>query len=204
MMLLSKHPDAVAKLRKEHTAVLADSHEGTVENLLAAPENLQNIPYTEAVIKEALRLFPVGFGVRVAPPGTTLHYEGRDLPIDNNLAIAPNAQDVHYDPRYYPEPTRFRPERWLDPQNEIPRSHFRTFSRGQRACLGQNLAQNVLKVILVMVVRDYEFSCADLKPNARPRASYSELDTVYGDVVFQEMGLEAKPRGGMHMTVKKT
>ena len=54
-----------------------------------------------------------------------------------------------------------------------------------------------------MTVRDYEFECADLKPNARPRSSYTELDTVFGDIIFQELGIEAKPRGGMMMRCRK-
>jgi hypothetical protein len=54
-----------------------------------------------------------------------------------------------------------------------------------------------------MTLRDYEFKCADLKPNAQPKTTYTELDTVFGDIVFQELGLEARPRGGMMMTCKK-
>jgi hypothetical protein len=53
-----------------------------------------------------------------------------------------------------------------------------------------------------MTIRDYDFECANLKPNAKPRATYTKLDSVYGDIVFQELGLEAKPRGGMMMRVK--
>ncbi|KAL7782117.1 cytochrome P450 [Trichoderma ceciliae] len=202
-MLLSESPDVVAKLRKEHASIFSDNFDSTVESLLGAPEKLQSLPYTEAVIKEALRLFPVGFGVRAAPEGTTLKYNGRALPIDNNLVVALNGFDLHYNPEYYPDPNTFRPERWLDPKHEIPRSYFRTFGRGPRACLGQNLAQNELKVILLMTIRDYDFKCVGLKPNKKPKAIYTDLDTVYGDIVFQELGLEAKPRGKMYITVKK-
>lgn len=85
----------------------------------------------------------------------------------------------------------------------VPRNAFRTFSRGARACLGQTLAIDELRVILLLVIRDYNFECAGLKPNPKPRASYTTLDTVYGDIVFQELGMEAKPRGAMMMTVSK-
>jgi hypothetical protein len=60
-----------------------------------------------------------------------------------------------------------------------------------------------LRIILLMTLRDYEFECAGLKPNAQPKTTYTELDTVFGDIVFQELGLEARPRGGMMMTCKK-
>ena len=69
--------------------------------------------------------------------------------------------------------------------------------------MGQNLAQDELRIILLMTARDYEFECAGLQPNEEPKMCYTELDTVFGDIVFQELGLEARPRGGMMMRCKK-
>jgi hypothetical protein len=54
-----------------------------------------------------------------------------------------------------------------------------------------------------MTLREYIFECVDLKPNKTPRTSFTDMDTVFGDIVFQELGLEAKPRGGMMMRVQK-
>jgi len=62
---------------------------------------------------------------------------------------------------------------------------------------------NELKIILLLTVQDYDFECMDLKPNDKPRAVYTDLDLTYGDVIFQELGIEAKPRGGMMMRVKR-
>ena len=132
-----------------------------------------------------------------------LSYNGQEYPIDNHAVIVVTGHTVHYNPLYYPNPAKFQPERFLDPENVIPRSHFRTFGHGPRACLGQNLAQDELRIILLMTLRDYEFECAGLKPNSQPKTAYTELDTVFGDIVFQELGLEARPRGGMMMTCKK-
>ncbi|OAQ73048.1 cytochrome P450 [Pochonia chlamydosporia 170] len=197
-MLLSKHPNVVQTLREEHTSLL-QTHPLTISTLLTSPEKLQSLPYTEAVIKEALRLFPVGFGVRGASTGATLPFQGRDLPIDNDLGIVLNGHDVHYNEEYFPDPTAFKPERWL---GDIPKSYFRTFGRGLRACLGQNLAVNELKIILVMTVRDFVFECV-VEANERARCAHTDLDLVFGDAVFQELGLEAKPRGGMKMRVRR-
>ena len=128
------------------------------------------------------------------------------------------AHTLHYDPTYYPNPAQFHPERFLSsnqdaaddsenegrPESNIPRSYFRTFGRGPRACLGQNLAQDELRIILLMTVRDYDFECADLKPNVVPgRVMYTALDTVFGDAVFQELGIEARVRGKMDMRVTR-
>jgi cytochrome P450 len=134
---------------------------------------------------------------------TAVEFNGQTYPIDNQLMVALNGHDLHYDAKYFSDPCEFRPERWTDPKNQVPRSYFRTFGRGARACLGQNLAQNELKIILLMTMRDYTFECANLKPNEKPKTTYTDMDTVYGDIIFQELGLEAKPRGGMMMTVRK-
>lgn len=174
-----------------------------LDQLIDAPELLQNLPYTDAVIKEALRLFPLGFGLFEGNPGDTLTLNGATYPIDKNQALCLNAHDLHYNPKYFPNPTLFQPERWLDSENEIPRCYFRTFGRGPRACLGLNLAQNELKIILVATVRDFDFQCAEIKPNPQPKTLHTNLDTTYGDIIFQEFALEAKPRGGMMMTVKR-
>lgn len=91
----------------------------------------------------------------------------------------------------------------MDPNDNTANSNMRTFGRGARACLGQGLALTELSIILLLTVRDYDFECADLKPNAQPRTSFTDMDTLYGDIAFQELGLEAKPRGGMMMRVKK-
>jgi cytochrome P450 len=92
----------------------------------------------------------------------TITYNGQTYPIDNHLGVIPTAHTLHYDPSHYTNPAKFHPERFLDPSNAIPRSHFRTFGRGPRACLGQNLAQDELRIILLMTARDYEFECAGL------------------------------------------
>jgi hypothetical protein len=133
---------------------------------------------------------------------TTLNWNGRALPIDNNLAIIAPTHTLHYDPVVHAEPSKFQPERFLG-SDSVPRSSFRTFGRGVRACLGQHLAIEELRTILLLIIRDFDFECAGLKPNSIPRTVYTNLDLTFGDIVFQEMGIEAKPRGGMMMRVSK-
>jgi hypothetical protein len=55
----------------------------------------------------------------------------------------------------------------------------------------------------LMTARDYDFECVGLEPNEKPKSSCTGLDTVFGDVVFQEMGIEAKLRGKMMMRARK-
>lgn len=68
-MLLSKHPEAVQKMRQEFDNVFGKDLETVVENIKEHPIKLNELEYTTGVIKEAMRLFPVGFGVKEAPQG---------------------------------------------------------------------------------------------------------------------------------------
>lgn len=212
-MLLSKHPEILQKLREEHTRVFHEDFTSTINLLQDSPSKLNDLEYTTAVIKETLRLFPVGFSVREAAPDATLSYNDINYPISGragvNLVLVNTPHTLHYDPSFFPNPASFQPERWLQPDHEIPRSYFRTFGRGPRACLGQNLAQDELRIILLCTVREFEFEMVgmggtgELKVNEKPRMSYTDLDTVFGDCVFQELGLEARPKGGMWMRARK-
>jgi cytochrome P450 len=68
-MLLSKSPEVVKKLREEHSRVFHEDSTETLNILRDSPQKLDELEYTTAVIKETLRLFPVGFGVREADDG---------------------------------------------------------------------------------------------------------------------------------------
>jgi cytochrome P450 len=68
-MLLSNAPEVVQKLREEHTKVFHKDFNQTMDLLLESPTKLEELEYTAAVIKETLRLFPVGYSAREADPG---------------------------------------------------------------------------------------------------------------------------------------
>lgn len=117
--------------------------------------------------------------------------------------VTPSWHTMHYDETYHPNPAVFKPERFLDSEGGVPRSNFRSFGKGNRACLGINLAMDEMRTVLLLVARDYQFQLHGVKPNKTPRACYTNLDTTYGDTVFQELGISASVRGGMWMTVEK-
>jgi cytochrome P450 len=66
-MLLGLHPKIMQRLREEHDRVFGPDAGSVIDTLERQPSKSNELQYTTAVIKETLRLFPIGFGVRAAP-----------------------------------------------------------------------------------------------------------------------------------------
>lgn len=193
----------MAKLRDEHDTFFGrcpkifdiDSKENRrlVKNI---PLKINDLAYTDAVIKETMRLFPAGFTLRQAEHDATITHNGGTYPLGNSMAVVLQNHDINYNVKFFPKPTKFFPERWLDTNPPLP-----SYENG--ACPGMGLGQNMIKIILIFIVRDFDFKCVGIRPNYKPKTLYTDLDTVFGDIVFQELGLEAKLRGKMNMSIRR-
>ncbi|KAF5897410.1 cytochrome P450 4V2-like, partial [Clarias magur] len=125
--LLGAHPDVQRKVQQELDEVFGDSDRPI------STEDLKNLRYLECVIKEALRIFPsVPFFARTICEDTKIN--GYKVPKGVNVIIL--AYALHRDPRFFPEPEEFRPERFL-PENTSGRNPYCyiPFSAGLRNCI---------------------------------------------------------------------
>lgn len=141
--LLTQHPAVEAKLHEELDRVLGGR----------APtrEDADRLPYTEAVVKEALRLYPPAWtlGREVLEP-TTLG----DVTLEPGDMVVMSQWVVHRDPSLFPEPTVFRPERWLgDETRALPKLAFFPFGAGPRVCIGNQFAMLEAVVVLAAIAR---------------------------------------------------
>ncbi len=80
--LLSKHPDALQRVRQEYDDVFGMNVEHTAAAIKEDPYLLNKLPYTVAIIKEVLRLFPPASSIRMGLPGRFLHYDGKQYPTE--------------------------------------------------------------------------------------------------------------------------
>ncbi|KHJ78427.1 hypothetical protein OESDEN_21952 [Oesophagostomum dentatum] len=72
--------------------------------------------------------------------------------------VLPQYGTVHYDTHYYPEPEKFRPERFLDEDGYFKkRPELNPFGMGKRTCLGENLARYELFLLFTTLLQKYEF-----------------------------------------------
>ncbi|KAK2730739.1 cytochrome p450 [Colletotrichum kahawae] len=202
VMLLGLHPEAMRRMREEHDAVFPAGLHESAAMLRTNPAKTNELEYTTAVIKETMRFYPVGFSTRIAPPELKfLDCDGRRLPIEGfMLALCQFAS--HFDPAYFTDPKAFRPERFLGAEGAaLHRFAWRPFERGPRACMGQDLAMDELRVLLLLTARWFDFETVPVG-NREGRTTFFEHDALVGDMAFQEMKMGAAVRSGMKMKVR--
>jgi len=112
--------------------------------------DLERIPYLNAVVTEGLRLAPgqATRAARIAPDRELVYQQTdeqqgqvvREWIIPRNTPVSMTVLLMHMDPKVYPDPHRFEPERWLrmdpDVRKRVEARSFGPFSRGTRNCLG--------------------------------------------------------------------
>ncbi|GME33993.1 hypothetical protein G7Y89_g3922 [Neofusicoccum parvum] len=149
---IASSPRVCKRLQQEIDEAAAD---GRLSDVVQYSE-AQNLPYFQAVLKEALRIFPaVGFDLpRRAPKGGT-QLAGIWLP--ENSVVAVNAWSLHRNRDIYGEDAKeFRPERWLEGDHRLMDACFGSFGFGNRTCVGKNLALLELNKMLPTLFRDFD------------------------------------------------
>ncbi|RAR07338.1 glycosyltransferase family 1 protein [Stemphylium lycopersici] len=184
--LLSKHPDALAKVRAELDEVFGYGIDTAITTLKKHPERIDKIPYTAAIIKENLRLFPQAAGMRGGLPGVFLRdRSGNKYPTEDiNILILHGA--VQRNPKYWPEPHEILPERWLvEPGHRLypPKDVWRPFKAGSRNRVGQTLAMLDIKITFAMTV--CELDIHDRYDEWDWMHPSSGVKTVFGERAYQ-------------------
>lgn len=187
-----------AELRDQLVTLLVAGHETTatslswaIERLVRHPEALERLTeealtedatggngYADAVIKETLRLRPV-IPIVVRLLKEPVEVAGWSLPA--GVSVVPAVHLVHRRPDVYPDPHRFRPERFL----EAPAGTYTwiPFGGGIRRCLGASFAQFEMKVVLSAIARRVRLAPVDSAPERVTRRAISMTPMRGAEVV---------------------
>jgi cytochrome P450 len=173
--LLSQHPEAEAKLHAELDEVL--------RGRLPTFEDLPKLRYAEMVFAEAMRLYPpvwiIGRRALVDHEIDGYQIKAGDLTLHSQYL-------VHHDPRWFPEPDKFIPERWTPELKEArPKFSYFPFGGGTRTCIGEAFAWMEASLVIATLAQQW-----------KPRL-------VQGHLVEPRALITLRPKHGMKMYLEK-
>ncbi len=148
--LLLQHPEELAKVKAEIGAAKAL---GPLDL-----DGVKNLPYLTQVIEESMRLYPPAWITDRVALGPDV---ANGYPIDPETVVAIFIYGLHHNPRYWPEPERFWPERMSAAAKKDRHPYaFLPFGAGPRLCIGNHFAMLEMQLFLAQVLGDYTFALA--------------------------------------------
>ncbi|RAG81959.1 cytochrome P450 [Streptacidiphilus pinicola] len=171
--LLSASPDVRGRLTAELDRVLAGR--------MPSYDDYDQLSWTRQVIKEALRLYPPAWVLppRTARDGVTLG--GTPIPAGTTIWCSP--WSTQRDPRWFPDPDVFRPERWdMERPESVPEHAWFPFGGGPRTCLGARFALVEMTLVLATLAQRFHL---DVDP----------------ETVTPKAGLQLQPAAPLHATL---
>jgi len=148
--LLSQNPVAEAKLHEELEHVLG-GRTPTVADLA-------RLPFTDWVIKETLRLYPVAW---ITSREAIEPVQVGDYHFDKGAVFFLSPYVLHHDATYFEAPEEFRPERWAgDFEKQLPRFAYFPFGGGPRVCIGNTFALMEAQLILATIAQRFTMRLA--------------------------------------------
>ena len=186
LYLLSTHPDSLSRLQTEHDEIYGPDPSQAAALITKDPYLLNKLPYTVAVIKESLRLFPAASTTRSGELGFSItDSKGRQYPTEGCLVWL-ISHAIQRDPAYWPQPDEYIPDRWLAAPDEAlypVKGAWRPFEHGPRACIGLELSMIEMKIVLSLVARSFSVEAA--YKDVDTRDGKGGVKTVDGDRVYQ-------------------
>jgi cytochrome P450 len=159
--LLTQHPDALDRLRREAADVCPAGVPGFAE--------LARLSYTRQVVQEAMRLYPPvwAFGREAIHDTTIGGYR-----IGRGMTVLLCQWLVHHDGRWFDQPLAFRPERWASAADSagalaalnLPAYAYFPFGGGPRVCIGKDLALAEAVLILAHLAARFEVTPDPARP----------------------------------------
>jgi cytochrome P450 len=148
--LLAQNPEVENNLWSELREVLNGRRPTT--------QDLSKLRYTERVVKEAMRLYPPAWAI-VRNSLKDCEIGGYRVPAGATLMMSQWV--MHRDPRYFEQPERFNPDRWLDERvkGALKFAYF-PFGGGPRTCIGAALATMEAVLVLAAIAQKYQIRVA--------------------------------------------
>ncbi|XP_051165324.1 cytochrome P450 4g15-like isoform X1 [Leptopilina boulardi] len=150
ILMLASHPQIQDKAYQEIYDIYGTTDPDEVP---VTCKDLPKLVYLDRVIKETMRLFPVS---AIIVRTSEENFELGKYIIPKGSAIVIGISRIHRDEKFWPEPLKFDPDRFLPEQ--IAKRHqysYLPFSGGLRNCIGEMYAMMMMKTIISVILRKY-------------------------------------------------
>ncbi|CAG0882328.1 unnamed protein product [Darwinula stevensoni] len=183
VLFLICHPELQEKLQAEVDNVVGSDR-------MPSLNDRNRMQYTQAFTMEALRLShltPLGF-----PHAATEDVEIAGFRFPKETMFLANVRRCHMNPKFWPDPEKFEPERFLNPDGSVKTKvpSFIPFSFGKRQCMGESLALMELFLFMAIFMQKFTFRTTTGLPH--PKAEGVESITWKPPKPFQFLVEERK------------
>lgn len=189
ILAMVRHPEVSIKIQVELDRVLGNAER------LPRVEDRERMPYVRSTVLEVLRWQPVS---PLALPHSTLdddQYKGYHIP--KGSIVMGNTWAITRDASIYPDPERFNPDRFLDPQ--VPPAP--SFGYGRRVCPGSQFAESNLFLLIssLMYVFDIRRAVDETGKEIIPEVNISPEPTLVSRPL--PFKFRMKPRSEAHKSL---
>ncbi len=168
--LMAQHADVQEKVFAEASSAFETP---SAESHPTSAEIYERLPYCHRVVSEALRMYPPVW-VTARTAAVSYLYRGMEIPAGSLLLVPQIA--IHRDSRWYPEPMRFNPDRFLPEAIATrPRHAYFPFGAGSRICIGENFAWMEAVLVLASVIRNWRLGFQGPIPTDLPLSAQISL-----------------------------
>ncbi|XP_051114987.1 labd-13Z-ene-9,15,16-triol synthase, chloroplastic-like [Andrographis paniculata] len=149
---LINHPKAMERVQEEIKKVVG-------MDAIVEESHTMKMDFLDAVVRESLRLHPIGPLLTPRTPSQTVRIGGYTIPKDS--AVFLNIFSIQRDPKIWESPTEFRPERFLESAGKFDfhgnNFQYMPFGSGRRVCAGIPLAERMVKYIVATLVHSFDW-----------------------------------------------
>jgi cytochrome P450 len=147
-------------LLAQHPAVettLIGAVDTALEGQPPSTESLARLQYVDWVVKETLRLYPTSW---VIARESIEECSIGPFRVDPGTVMVMSQWVIHRDARFFDDADTFRPERWLDSAQPLPRFAYFPFGGGPRVCIGNAFAGMELVLVLATIAQQFRLTLA--------------------------------------------